>query len=133
MIDVITRHEIQVLRRAGHTLEAVATFSRVSAGGVRPCDPWIVSVPTRARHLSQALDVTREAAAQEDRPRILHVRFPAGGGHRRLAKVGIRPRSGESRGAADDDPEAHDERCEGVGGEGGIRTHGSRPEGVAWR
>jgi transposase len=35
MIDVLKRHEIQVLRRAGHTLEAVATFSGVSIGSVR--------------------------------------------------------------------------------------------------
>jgi transposase len=35
MIDVLKRHEIQVLRRAGHTLEDVATFSGVSIGSVR--------------------------------------------------------------------------------------------------
>lgn len=35
MIDVLKRHEIQVLRRAGHTLEEVATFSGVSIGSVR--------------------------------------------------------------------------------------------------
>jgi transposase len=35
MIDMLKRHEIQVLRRAGHTLEEVATFSGVSIGSVR--------------------------------------------------------------------------------------------------
>ena len=35
MIDVLKRHEIQVQRRAGHTLEDVATFSGVSIGSVR--------------------------------------------------------------------------------------------------
>jgi hypothetical protein len=46
MIDVLKRHEIQVLRRAGHTLEAVATFSGVSIGSVRrvSAEPAVHSV-----------------------------------------------------------------------------------------
>jgi transposase len=35
MIDMLKRHEIQVLRRAGHTLAEVATLSGVSVGTVR--------------------------------------------------------------------------------------------------
>jgi len=34
MIDMLKRHEIQVLRRAGHTLAEVATLSGVSVGTV---------------------------------------------------------------------------------------------------
>lgn len=35
MIDMLKRHEIQVLRPAGHTLAEVATLSGVSGGTVR--------------------------------------------------------------------------------------------------
>src|SRR4051812_19814862 len=35
MIDMLKRHEIQVLRRAGHTLAEVATLSGASVGTVR--------------------------------------------------------------------------------------------------
>jgi transposase len=35
MIDMLKRHEMQVLRRAGHTLAEVATLSGVSVGTVR--------------------------------------------------------------------------------------------------
>ena len=35
MIEILKRHEIQVLRPAGHTLTEVATLSGVSVGTVR--------------------------------------------------------------------------------------------------
>lgn len=35
MIDMLKRHEVQVLRRAGHTLTEVAALSGVSVGTVR--------------------------------------------------------------------------------------------------
>ena len=35
MIDMLKRHEIQVLRRAGHTLTEVAALSGASIGTVR--------------------------------------------------------------------------------------------------
>jgi transposase len=57
MIDMLKRHEIQVLRRAGHTLEDVATFSGVSVGSVRR----VIAEPT-----VQAVD----AEAERERRRI---------------------------------------------------------------
>ena len=35
MLDVLKRHEVQVLRKAGHTLAEVAKISGVSEGSVR--------------------------------------------------------------------------------------------------
>ena len=35
MIDMLKRHEVQVLRRAGHTLAEVAALSGASIGTVR--------------------------------------------------------------------------------------------------
>ncbi len=57
MIDMLKRHEIQVLRRAGHTLAEVATLSGVSVGTVR-------------RVVDETAVTTVDNAAERDRRQI---------------------------------------------------------------
>ena len=61
---MLKRHEIQVLRRAGHTLEAVATFSGVSIGSVRRviAEPAIESVDTEAEQERRQIGRPAKAA-----------------------------------------------------------------------
>ena len=64
MIDMLKRHEIQVLRRAGHTLEAVATFSGVSIGSVRRviAEPAVQSVDAEAEQERRQIGRPAKAA-----------------------------------------------------------------------
>ena len=55
MIGMLKRHEIQVLRRAGHTLEEVATFSGVSVPSVRRviAEPPVEDLTRKGRRIGR--------------------------------------------------------------------------------
>jgi len=71
MIEMLKRHEIQVLRRAGHSLEEVARLAGVSQSSVQrvEAEPPVVSVDTVSERARRG--VGRPSAVETFRPLLL--------------------------------------------------------------
>jgi hypothetical protein len=70
MIDMLKRHEVQVLRRAGHTLAEVAELTGVSVGTVRRVEDEaaVETVDNEAARAKRGIGRPSKAEAFRARP-----------------------------------------------------------------